>query len=103
VIKRLKNDCILKDEMVTNLKVQSDNHVKELKKLKDRTKKNISRGQFNLTKTAADDVVHHEIKIARLRAVIKGQREEIERLNIIFRLHNICVEDTPTPPKRRIK
>jgi len=100
-IKRLQNDCHLKGEMVTNLRVQSDKHVKELKKLKDRKTKNISRGQFNLTKTAAEEVSRQEIQISRLRAVIKGQREEIERLNILFSLHNVSAEDTASPVKER--
>jgi len=86
---------------VTNLREESDKHVKELKKLKDHKTKSISRGQFNLTKTADDEVSRHEIQISRLRAVIKGQREEIKRLNSLFSLHNISDKDMASPAKEK--
>jgi len=98
-IEKLQKDCIAKDKVITNLKEQSVKHLKELKKLKDRKTKDIMREQMK-KKTNIEDVESHEIKTSRLRSVIKGQREEIERLNILFRVHKICVEDT-TPRKNK--
>jgi len=92
-IEKLQKDCILKDNMITSLKKQSVQHLKELKKMKDRKTKDIKE-QIDLKKTNIEDVESYEIKTYRLRSVIKGQREEIERLNILFRVNKICIEDT---------
>lgn len=94
MIEKLQKDCIVKDNEIIILKKKSVQQLKKLRKLKVWKTKNFLRVQNNLKNKNVEDVESHEIKTSRLRSVIKGQREEIERLNIHFRGNNINVEDT---------
>lgn len=94
MIEKLQKDCIVKDNEIINLKQKSVQQLKKLRKLKVWKTKNVLRKQIYLKNKNVEDVDSHEIKTSRLRSVIKGQREEIKRLNIHFRVNNISVEDT---------
>lgn len=94
MIEKLQKDCIVKDNEIIKLKEKSVQQLKKLRKLKVWKTKNVLREQTYLKNKNVEDLYSHEIKTSRLRSVIKGQREEIKRLNIHFRVNNISVKDT---------